>query len=594
MYLSHFGFTERPFSITPDPRFLYLGERHREALSHLLYGMGEGGGFVQLTGEVGTGKTTLWRYALERLPPAVDVAVVLNSRLSALELLAALCDELDVRYPAGTASGKVLVDGLYRYLLDAHGRGRRTTLIIDEAQNLTPDALEQVRMLTNLETPREKLLQIILIGQPELAQLLARKELRQVAQRITARYHLLPLTGQETRAYVLYRTQVAGRRERIFDDRALDEVYRWSRGVPRLINAICDRALLGAYAMYTTAVDAATVRRAAEEIGAAFEDERPTPARRWIPVVAVGVAAAMTAMVIGFALRDGRLGRAIAWNPWRTTVAATGPDAGTVDGAAAAVSAPSAAPAVASVALGVDVDAPGVSSSAGAAALPGGTSLPPPDRASVADGGLDELLRDPALVSTRAVAFARLYALWGVTVDQERLSAPCEAARPGGLQCLSFRGTWRVLSRLDVPAVIDIVTGGTKHHAVVTAVGGEQVTLEFGSRRRVLSLDDVERFWDGAFTVLWKRPPVGAIGIEPGTRASGIVWLRRRLAAIEGTTPPERPSDLYDDALHRRVVAFQRARSLHPDGILGEETLLRLATEGDPQAPSLTRARPGA
>ena len=233
MYLSHFALREPPFSITPDPRFLYMSARHREALAHLVYGVGEHGGFVQLSGEVGTGKTSVCRCLLEQLPPHVDVALVLNPRLSPVELLAAVCDELRIAYPAGTASAKTLVDRLYRHLLDAHGRGRRTVLIIDEAQNLAPEVLEEVRLLTNLETAAQKLLQVVLIGQPELAAMLDQPKLRQLAQRVTARYHLEPLSRAETRAYVRHRLRVAGRGDAVFTEAALRALYRQSRGIPR-------------------------------------------------------------------------------------------------------------------------------------------------------------------------------------------------------------------------------------------------------------------------------------------------------------------------------------------------------------------------
>ena len=267
MYTSHFGLTEAPFSLTPNPRYLYMSERHREGLAHLLYGIQQPGGFVQLTGEVGTGKTTLCRCLLEQLPPEVDIALILNPRLSVVEFLAAACDELHVAYPAAAdPSVKVLVDALHGYLLRAHAQGRRTVLIIDEAQNLDAEVLEQIRLLTNLETPAEKLLQIILIGQPELMRLLERQDLRQLAQRITARYHLLPFSARDTYAYVRHRLKVAGGNEALFTRAALWWV-RWSSGgVPRVINVLCDRALLGAYAHDRRRVGAATVRRAAREV----------------------------------------------------------------------------------------------------------------------------------------------------------------------------------------------------------------------------------------------------------------------------------------------------------------------------------------
>src|SRR5438034_6649664 len=266
MYAAHFGLTERPFSLAPDPRYLYLSDAHREALAHLLYRVGGGGSVVQLTGEVGTGKTTVCRALLEQVPPDVDVAMIFNPRLTSVELLAVVCDELRVAYPAGTTSLKVLVDALSQALLEAHGRGRRTVLIIDEAQNLSAEVLEEVRLLTNLETTREKLLQVILIGQPELAEILARPDLRQLAQRVTARYHLRPFTEEETRAYVQHRMEVAGQRQPIFDTGAVRVAHRLSHGIPRRLNTICDRALLGAYATGRTRVSAAIVRQAALEV----------------------------------------------------------------------------------------------------------------------------------------------------------------------------------------------------------------------------------------------------------------------------------------------------------------------------------------
>ena len=266
MYASHFGLTEAPFSITPDPRFLYMSERHREGLAHLLFGIQQPGGFVQLTGEVGTGKTTLCRCLLEQLPPKVDVALVLNPRVTVVEFLATVCDELWIRYPPGTTSVKALVDALYRYLLETHGRGRRSVLIVDEAQNLSVDVLEQIRLLTNLETAAEKLLQIILIGQPELLRLLERRELRQLAQRISARYHLRQFPRPDTCGYIRHRIRVAGGSDALFSPAAMCRVHRLSDGIPRLINVICDRALLGAYAHDLHRVDAAMVRRASREV----------------------------------------------------------------------------------------------------------------------------------------------------------------------------------------------------------------------------------------------------------------------------------------------------------------------------------------
>ena len=299
MYLEHFKLTERPFSITPDPRFLYMSARHREALAHLLYGLGESGVFVQLTGEVGTGKTTICRCLLEQVPENVDIALVLNPKVTSTELIATVCDELGIEYPADNTSIKSLTDVLNRYLLDAYARGRRTVLIIDEAQNLSADVLEQVRLLTNLETSTQKLLQVILIGQPELRTLLARDDMRQLSQRVTARYHLDPISRDEADAYIKHRLQICGTTQTLFNKRAIDRIQQLSGGIPRLINVLCDRSLLGAYVEGKAQVDPKVVKKAAHEVLA--EAER-TPedggGLRWIAAgLTVLVLAALAAVL---------------------------------------------------------------------------------------------------------------------------------------------------------------------------------------------------------------------------------------------------------------------------------------------------------
>ncbi|MBE0598383.1 MAG: AAA family ATPase, partial [Desulfuromonadales bacterium] len=266
MYSDYFDLQEPPFSIAPDPRYLYLGERHREALAHLLYGIGDTGGFVLLTGEVGTGKTTVCRCLLEQLPAQTQIAYIINPRLSALELLATICDELGIVYPQEGLGNKLLIDRLNAFLLDSHAQGRQTVLIIDEAQNLSPEVLEQVRLLTNLETSRRKLLQIVMLGQPELRRLLARPELRQLAQRITARYHLEPLSRQEIAAYLSHRLAVAGGRRLLFPPRLIGQIYGRTGGIPRRINILCDRALLGAYVRGEERVTGRILGEAAREL----------------------------------------------------------------------------------------------------------------------------------------------------------------------------------------------------------------------------------------------------------------------------------------------------------------------------------------
>jgi general secretion pathway protein A len=291
MYAQFFGLAHAPFSIAPDPRYLYMSERHREALAHLLYGVGGGGGFVLLTGEIGAGKTTVCRCFLERIPKRCNVAYIFNPKLTVEELLRTICEEFQVpieHLGSGTATLKDHVDALNAFLLRMHSIGRNNVLIIDEAQNLSPDVLEQLRLLTNLETHERKLLQIILIGQPELRRMLRRPDLEQLAQRVIARYHLRALDMKETAAYVRHRMGVAGLTTPLpFDRGALKRIHQLSRGVPRRINLLCDRALLGAFATSQARVDVSIVERAAREVFDEEEhfDERP---RGWWRPLRVG------------------------------------------------------------------------------------------------------------------------------------------------------------------------------------------------------------------------------------------------------------------------------------------------------------------
>lgn len=266
MYTRYFGLKEKPFSIAPDPRYLFMSALHQEALAHLLYGINSDGCLILLTGDVGAGKTTVCRCFLEQLPENTDPALILNPKLNAIELLASICDELEIAVTGDTGSIKTYIDHLNRYLLAAHARGRITVLLIDEAQNLGLDTLEQLRLLTNLETEKQKLLKIILLGQPELRQLLDQEEVAQISQRITSRYHLPPLAAEDIAAYVEHRLAVAGGRKRLFSEAALKRVAKLSRGVPRLINVLCDRALLGAYVEEQEQVDLKIINQAAQEV----------------------------------------------------------------------------------------------------------------------------------------------------------------------------------------------------------------------------------------------------------------------------------------------------------------------------------------
>jgi general secretion pathway protein A len=545
VYAAHFGLTERPFSLAPDPRYLFLSDGHREALAHLVYGL-QGGGFVQLTGEVGTGKTTVSRALLDQLPAEVDVAMIFTPRLTAVELLATVCQELQLDIPAGTTSAKVLVDALSRKLLDTHAKGRRTVVIIDEAQNLSMEVLEELRLLTNLETTREKLLQVILIGQPELVEMMQRPELRQLAQRVTARYHLRPFDFAETKAYVQHRLEVAGQRETMFTRAAVWIVHRRSGGVPRLINNICDRALLGTFAKGKRQVTAGIVRRAAAEVLGPGVGQY---------LLETGVAAAViAAILIGVTLLNPHALEYVR-NWWATRIMP--PAIAMAPGNTAVATTPSsmAAPAVA---------------------------VPKP-RLTLASM-LDARTQD------QDAAFASLFATWGEDYGTRRDQGGCEFARRAGLRCLIRTGTWQVLRRLDLPAMLTLTTSNGRHYVTMTTLHEETATLDVAGEKVIVPLAEIEQLWDGTLLALWRAPGLAMTELRPGMAGPDIVWLREQFPG-GGGTPAQ--ATLYDDDLRRRVVAFQQANGLTPDGIVGDETLLRMvAAATDARMPSLSKARP--
>jgi general secretion pathway protein A len=286
MYESYYGLKEKPFSIAPDPRYLYMSELHREALAHLLYGISSDGCFILLTGDVGTGKTTVCRCLLQQLPDNTDVALIVNPRLTSLELLESICDELGIPAGDGERSAKFYFDRLNAFLLDAHAAGRNVALLIDEAQNMSLELLEQLRLLTNLETDQKKLLKIVLLGQTELRQKIAQEGAEQISQRITSRYHLMPLEEDDVHAYISHRLAVAGERDRVFSNRALSRIFELSSGIPRLVNVLCDRALLGAYVENKYLVDTKIVEQAGREVFGEVAERKPAKKkRRMVPIL---------------------------------------------------------------------------------------------------------------------------------------------------------------------------------------------------------------------------------------------------------------------------------------------------------------------
>ena len=541
MYVSFFGLIEKPFSITPDPRYLYLSERHAEALAHLLYGINESGGFIQLTGEVGTGKTTMVRTLLSRVPQHADVAVILNPRVTPVEFLLTICEELGLPIKeADRDSVKEMVDALNGRLLAAHADGRRVIVVVDEAQNLSAEVLEQVRLLTNLETATQKLLQIILIGQPELRELLDRNDLRQLAQRITGRYHLNPLTKPETAGYVRHRLRVAGAAGEVFTPRALAEVHRVSSGVPRVINVVCDRALLGAYTQETKKLTPTLVRRAAGEV---YGRRFVPPWLGWLAIAAALTGVSATAFFTA--------------GVWQHSSPSNR-------------SAAKAPPAVRSV-----------------PAAAGPRRPPAPPTVSI-----NALLTQNAASTGDTAAFRRLLALWGTAMTDDK--DPCGQAQKAGLACLDQRGSWAQVRELNRPAILTLTDDeGQRHRVVLSALDDRSGTLDLGEHDVKVPLDELSRDWFGEFTVVWKPKTPHTRLLSLGMRGDEVRWLRRSLNALHGAASDPALDDVYDETLAIAVQNFQREHRLNVDGVAGLQTQVVLDTAlAEPGSPLLTPLPP--
>lgn len=566
MYAAHYNLREPPFSIAPDPAFLYMSSRHQEALGHLLYGTGQYGGFVQLTGEVGTGKTTIVRTLLAQKLENVDIAMIHNPRQNEVEFVASILDELGISYPGrggdpSAHSIKTLVDALNHHLLATHAAGRRTVLIIDEAQNLPTPVLEQVRLLTNLETDKEKLLRIMLIGQPELADLLARPELRQLASRITARFHLTPLTVVETMQYIIHRLHVAGGPSDLFTDAAMRRVHQYARGIPRQINIICDRCLLGAYARGLRAVTPMIVDQAAVEVlGAAPRRSllaglaaRLKP--RAVPLPWVESALAIAALLIAGVLLNQTLnggGRAAA-------------------NAAPAVAAPASQPVAA--------------------------SQPAPAAAAPVPAAAPEVQKPSGIGALRATAqplpavMARLIGLWQPGLNIPRGENVCKVLARNAIDCHKGEASWDELRQMDHPAILTLeLDDGSRQFVLLRAIDGDDVVIDTADGPLRLPFATIDPLWNSEFLMLWQRP-VEEAEINTQTRGDAVLWLRRMLAKAEGKTLSGALPSNYGPELKAQVTRFQNARGLPADGIAGTRTLMLLANLAPkPGTPSLEDA----
>jgi general secretion pathway protein A len=535
MYTQYFNLRQPPFSIAPDPRYLFMSERHREALAHLLYGIGSGGGFVLLTGEIGAGKTTVCRCFIEQVPPNCRLAYIFNPKLSVEELLLSICDEFGLA-PASTAapSIKTYVDAINGYLLASHAQGNNNVLVIDEAQNLSADVLEQLRLLTNLETSERKLLQIILIGQPELRTMLARPELEQLAQRVIARYHLGSLTEIETGSYIAHRLAVAGAGAgavALFPHPLVRQVYRLTGGVPRRINLLCDRALLGAYVESASVVTPAILRRAAAEVFGA----PPAPTYRW--PLAAGVLLAIAAV------------GAAAWQLLPR-------DAG------APVTARVAAP------LKQQVASP-VKEQVAVTRPPPAVAAAPP-AATPAYASADDALRE-------------LAKLWGAPLPA---GEPCQAALKLNLHCYQGKGGLYELRLLDRPAILTLHDGGQVAYAVLTRLDDTTATLSVNGKPQALSVAAIAARFDGGYTTLWSAPRGFRDEVAAGEVGPDVDWIGARLAQLNGTEAPAL-NQPFDRRMQKLLRDFQAGQNLKADGVAGPRTYMRLGQLGGVSEPRL-------
>jgi general secretion pathway protein A len=569
MYSHHFGLTEDPFSIAPDPHYLFMTERHREALALLLYGVagrdgaagGTGGGFVLLTGDIGTGKTTICRCFLEQIPAGCHVAYIFNPKLTVTELLHSICDEFHVAAAAEASSRptvKDYIDALNVFLLRSHAAGQSCVLIIDEAQNLSADLLEQLRLLTNLETNKRKLLQIVLIGQPELRAMLARPELEQVAQRVIARFHLDALSATESAQYIQHRLDVAGHTGPLpFDRQALQRIHLRARGVPRRINLLCGRALLGAWANRLDRVDRALVDKAAAEV---FGPEaRHTPAAgRWRSAYALGGLALLAgAALTGLLMLNTRQKAA----PPSQTVASAAP-----------APAPQASP---------------ITASATPAPQAGASSPTRPEPPAVNPVQEIEALL-PQLTGDINAAWRELAPAWKLSTND---GDPCQAASAQQLQCYrSDNLTVPLLRQLGRPGIVTLQVGNSPPvYALLVGLTDQTATLRVAGKLHAVRLVSLVRLWRGGFATYWRPPPGYSAALAEGSTGPVVDQLASQLSLLDGAPAAldSAAPQVLDAALRARVRAFQRAQGLKPDGQPGPMTFMQIDSATNVNEPRL-------
>ena len=580
IYLQHFGLKREPFSIVPDPGFLYPSHQHRQAVAHLKYGLDREGGFILLTGEVGTGKTTLTRTMLQRIPAHVRVAYVLNSKLNESDLLASICSELSIKIPTRKhiSFSKTCIDVLNQDLLEAHAAGKKTLIVIEEAQNLSHDVLETLRLLSNLETNTHKLLHILLVGQPELLEILGQNKLRQLNQRVVSRFHLLPLDKTEIANYINHRLHHAGAGGAIFDTNCVDTLFKLTKGVPRLINLICHQALLAAYSTGAKTVSAKLVKLSSKEI---LVDLNPTNGRSRLAaavlasVVFIALAAALTPL------------KNINWNDYLTRFNShsDGPSSVSLDTTATKdpVVAPTVSQEIVNTGL-VDIE-----------------QLPPDDQfiESVLSGSseasiqMDEKNRNwqENAESRSKNPLINLLNLWNVPAsDIYTLDEFDALAERSGLRSVQVNTTTlSALSLIDRPGIVFMQqTSGLEKSHLVLHIG--EFTIRLISSGEIIVMDRSAFLdqWTASYLYLWRSPDSFEM-LKPGDfNKPALAWLQGKLGLVNDGLEQLITGGNYSVAIQAQVTDFQRQQNIIADGIVGRQTLMRLNQLTDPLVPRLT------
>ena len=576
MYNAYFNFKEAPFSIAPDPRYLYMTGQHREALAHLVYGLNSEGGCILLTGEVGTGKTTVCRCLLEQIPEHTNIALVVNPKVTAVELLATICDELKIEYPSENNTIKTYTDRINTFLIEANARNEKTVLIIDEAQNLDNTVLEQLRLLTNLETNQRKLLQIIILGQPELLDILARPEMRQLAQRITARFHLNALSRNDVKAYINHRLAIAGQNAQLFPEATISQLYRLSKGIPRLLNVLCDRSLLGTYVQNKPVVDKQTLSTAAKEVfGELKQVENKSKLVSTLRIAAITSVIAITVALI-IALFNTQLIK----TPF-SKVEANKP--GAQQEALTEKETLPKLPAINNTnQIQTNIEPTEVQ-----------TIAPKSEIDSEVITEIDQAIPDPindfiaaASDVNREAAFLTLLMRWLPNYTSTTSAAVCNDPEHG-LSCFYHRGNLNSLRKLNRPVALKLYNDDGKiAYLILSSLDKNQAIINTGNESFEIDTGIIEKHWYGEFSMLWQAPPFYQQTILPGSKGDIVQWLGQQLTRLYDNSNPT-IYDTYSEELVTLLKRFQKSQGLIPDGIAGPLTLIHLNTKIGQPTPRL-------